>query len=254
MFPSDVYPLEPVNNFNSSGWRVRSRVALILVASRIQRGSLAGAFRSTPEDDAGRFASVAGRFQQTQRWIRAGCFEIMVEDLRSLLREFGSNCARSFSSGYMERQQMAKRVDHMHFRSLAPLAPLYPPRAPDSGADCRVRLPTTMAVGCGFRPANLPKQSSRFLRNNRRLIQSLVVLVIGAVGYGDFNTLILSTHQRRGAARDGTHLRVGKQAGPDPNPARGVLPDRVCIRRHQHVHLELIAKAVDSSSARRRGH
>ena len=27
-------------------------------------------------------------YQQTQRWIRAGCFEVMVEDLRSLLREF----------------------------------------------------------------------------------------------------------------------------------------------------------------------
>ena len=27
-------------------------------------------------------------YQQTRRWIRAGCFEIMVEDLRSLLREF----------------------------------------------------------------------------------------------------------------------------------------------------------------------
>jgi len=27
-------------------------------------------------------------YQQTQRWIRAGCFETMVEDLRSLLREF----------------------------------------------------------------------------------------------------------------------------------------------------------------------
>ena len=27
-------------------------------------------------------------YRQTQRWIRAGCFEIMVEDLRSLLREF----------------------------------------------------------------------------------------------------------------------------------------------------------------------
>jgi hypothetical protein len=29
-----------------------------------------------------------GIYQQTQRWVRAGCFEIMVEDLRSLLREF----------------------------------------------------------------------------------------------------------------------------------------------------------------------
>ena len=27
-------------------------------------------------------------YQQTQRWIRAGCFEMLVEDLRSLLREF----------------------------------------------------------------------------------------------------------------------------------------------------------------------
>jgi transposase len=27
-------------------------------------------------------------YQQTRRWIGAGCFEIMVEDLRSLLREF----------------------------------------------------------------------------------------------------------------------------------------------------------------------
>lgn len=27
-------------------------------------------------------------YQQTQRWIRAGCFETMVEDLRWLLREF----------------------------------------------------------------------------------------------------------------------------------------------------------------------
>jgi transposase len=28
-------------------------------------------------------------YQQTQRWMRAGVFEIMVEDVRSLLREFG---------------------------------------------------------------------------------------------------------------------------------------------------------------------
>jgi len=27
-------------------------------------------------------------YQQTQRWIRAGCFAVMAEDLRSLLREF----------------------------------------------------------------------------------------------------------------------------------------------------------------------
>lgn len=27
-------------------------------------------------------------YQQTQRWIRAGCFEMLVEDLRALLREF----------------------------------------------------------------------------------------------------------------------------------------------------------------------
>ena len=33
-------------------------------------------------------------YQQTQRWIRAGCFEIIVEDLRSLLREFAGRNAK----------------------------------------------------------------------------------------------------------------------------------------------------------------
>src|SRR5258707_7649582 len=33
-------------------------------------------------------------YQQTRRWIRAGCFEIMVEDLRSLLREFAGRKPR----------------------------------------------------------------------------------------------------------------------------------------------------------------
>lgn len=33
-------------------------------------------------------------YQQTQRWIRAGCFEIIVEDLRSLLREFAGRKAK----------------------------------------------------------------------------------------------------------------------------------------------------------------
>ena len=33
-------------------------------------------------------------YQQTQRWIRAGVFEIIVEDLRSLLREFAGRHAK----------------------------------------------------------------------------------------------------------------------------------------------------------------
>ena len=33
-------------------------------------------------------------YQQTQRWIRAQCFELMVEDLRSLLREFAGRKPR----------------------------------------------------------------------------------------------------------------------------------------------------------------
>jgi transposase len=33
-------------------------------------------------------------YQQTQRWIRAGVFELLVEDLRSLLREFAGRSAR----------------------------------------------------------------------------------------------------------------------------------------------------------------
>jgi transposase len=33
-------------------------------------------------------------YQQTQRWIRAGCFEMIVEDLRSLLREFAGRNAK----------------------------------------------------------------------------------------------------------------------------------------------------------------
>jgi transposase len=33
-------------------------------------------------------------YQQTQRWIRAGCFETIVEDLRSLLREFAGRNAK----------------------------------------------------------------------------------------------------------------------------------------------------------------
>jgi hypothetical protein len=28
-------------------------------------------------------------YQQMQRWLRAGCFELLVEDVRSLLREWG---------------------------------------------------------------------------------------------------------------------------------------------------------------------
>lgn len=33
-------------------------------------------------------------YQQTQRWIRSGCFEMLVEDLRSLLREFAGRKAQ----------------------------------------------------------------------------------------------------------------------------------------------------------------
>jgi transposase len=33
-------------------------------------------------------------YQQAQRWIRAGCFEMIVEDLRSLLREFAGRNAK----------------------------------------------------------------------------------------------------------------------------------------------------------------
>src|SRR5216683_4688208 len=33
-------------------------------------------------------------YHQTQRWIRAGCFETIVEDLRSLLRELAGRSAR----------------------------------------------------------------------------------------------------------------------------------------------------------------
>jgi transposase len=33
-------------------------------------------------------------YHQTRRWMRAGCFEIMVEDLRSLLREFAGRNAK----------------------------------------------------------------------------------------------------------------------------------------------------------------
>jgi transposase len=32
-------------------------------------------------------------YQQTQRWIRVGCFEMIVQDLRSLLREFAGRNA-----------------------------------------------------------------------------------------------------------------------------------------------------------------
>ena len=33
-------------------------------------------------------------YQQTQRWIRAGCFQVMVEDLRSLLPEFAGRTSQ----------------------------------------------------------------------------------------------------------------------------------------------------------------
>jgi hypothetical protein len=33
-------------------------------------------------------------YQQVQRWIRAGCFEIMLEDLPPLPREFAGHTAR----------------------------------------------------------------------------------------------------------------------------------------------------------------
>jgi len=36
--------------------------------------------------DAQRFAAMGDCYQQAQRWLRAGCFEALAEDLRVLLR------------------------------------------------------------------------------------------------------------------------------------------------------------------------
>jgi transposase len=60
------YPLRTV--FNAARWLVRS-----------------GAHWRMMPNDLPPWPVV---YQQTQRWIRAGCFEMMVEDLRCLLREF----------------------------------------------------------------------------------------------------------------------------------------------------------------------
>lgn len=38
--------------------------------------------------DAQRPSTVAAAYQQMQRWMRAGCFERIVEDVQSLLRQF----------------------------------------------------------------------------------------------------------------------------------------------------------------------
>ena len=44
-------------------------------------------------------------YQQMQRWPRAGCFELLVEDVRSLLREWGG--AQGPADGGRDRQPNA---------------------------------------------------------------------------------------------------------------------------------------------------
>ena len=63
-------------------------------ASCVQRPSLRGAHRLPVALHAERSAQWNVVYQQAQRWIRARCFETMVEDLRMLLREFAGHKAQ----------------------------------------------------------------------------------------------------------------------------------------------------------------
>lgn len=60
--------------FNALRWLVRSGAP----------------WRMTPHD----FPPWAAVYQQTQRWLRAGCFEAMVNDLRLLLREYAGRAGQ----------------------------------------------------------------------------------------------------------------------------------------------------------------
>jgi transposase len=68
--------------------------AVAPLAGGVQRAALAGEdgahWRMMPND----LPPWPVVYQQTRRWIRAGCFEVMVEDLGSLLREFAGRKSR----------------------------------------------------------------------------------------------------------------------------------------------------------------
>jgi len=57
-------------------------------ADSLQRGSLHCADRQPVAFHTARLPAVAGDYQQMQCWMRAGCFERLVEDTRILRREF----------------------------------------------------------------------------------------------------------------------------------------------------------------------
>jgi len=63
-------------------------------AGCVQRSAVYREVGHAVADDAARSAPSRVVYHQTQRWIRAGCFETMVEDLRSLLRELAGRSAR----------------------------------------------------------------------------------------------------------------------------------------------------------------
>ena len=56
-------------------------------AGGVQRGALCGAYRRAGAVSAQRPAAVVRGLSTEQRWQRAGCLEMLVEDVRSLLRE-----------------------------------------------------------------------------------------------------------------------------------------------------------------------
>ena len=68
--------------------------ARALFAGCVQRSAVYREVGHAVADDAARSAPSRVVYHQTQRWIRAGCFETMVEDLRTLLRELAGRSAR----------------------------------------------------------------------------------------------------------------------------------------------------------------
>ena len=72
----------------------RLRTARPFASKRIQRTALAGSYRRLVRMMPHDFPPWAAVHQQTQRWLRAGCFEAMVNDLRVLIREYSGRQAQ----------------------------------------------------------------------------------------------------------------------------------------------------------------
>lgn len=103
-------------------------------------------------------------YQQAQRWIRAGCFEALVHDLRVVLRTHAGRGAQPTAAGSRRRSRL--RDDRSSQPGVSLRMAGGSSRMP-AGSARRLPRPTARRCQCGWRPSRHPTTASSFRARGR---------------------------------------------------------------------------------------